>query len=222
MRKIIVYGASGHAKVLLDTLERMGEYEIAGLIDDNPELEGREVLGHLVLGGGKILVELGKTLGVEAGIVAVGDNWIRGVLADKMAKQGLELITAIHPSARISRGVRVGPGCAIMANAVVNADSLLGANVIINTAATVDHDNVIGDCVHLSPGVHLSGGVRIGAYSHLGTGTVVVPNVSIGESVSVSAGSVVTKDLPGGIMAAGVPARVTGQESGSGTGAGQV
>jgi len=90
----------------------------------------------------------------------------------------------------------------------VNADSSVGANVIINTAATVDHDNVIGDCVHLSPGVHLAGGVRIGAYSHLGTGTVVIPNVTIGERVNVSAGSVVTKDLPDGITVAGVPARV--------------
>jgi len=207
MSKIIVYGASGHAKVLLDVLERMSEYEIVGLLDDNPELAGGEVFGHQVLGGWDVLSEL-KTLGVDAGVVGIGDNRIRGVVASRMAEQGLELIKAIHPSARISRGVHIGPGCAIMANAVVNADSSLGANVIINTAATVDHDNVIGDCVHLSPGVHLAGGVRIGAYSHLGTGTVVIPNVTIGEWVNVSAGSVVTKDLPDGITVAGVPARV--------------
>ncbi len=207
MRKIIVYGASGHAKVLLDILERMSEYEIGGLIDDNPELAGQQVFGYRVLGGQEILSEV-KALGVEACIVGIGDNTIRGALANRLVEHGLDLISAIHPSACISRDVHMGPGCAMMANAVVNADSLLGANVIVNTGATVDHDNVIGDCVHISPGVHLAGGVVVGAYSHLGTGVVVIPNISIGENVSVAAGSVVTKDLPDGIVAAGVPARV--------------
>ncbi len=212
MRKIIVYGASGHAKVLLDILERVSEYEIVGLIDDNPELAGEEVFGHRVLGGREILGEV-KNLGVEAGIVGIGDNKIRGALANRVLEHGLELISAIHPSVCISRGVHIGPGCAMMANAVVNADSSLGANVIINTGATVDHDSVICDCVHLSPGVHLAGGVAVGTYSHLGTGVVVIPNISIGAHVSVAAGSVVTKNLPNGIAAAGVPARVMSGQS---------
>jgi sugar O-acyltransferase (sialic acid O-acetyltransferase NeuD family) len=213
MRKIIVYGASGHAKVLLDILERMGEYEIVGLIDDNPALAGQEVLGHRVLGGEEILSEV-KALGVEACIVGIGDNKIRGALAIRLVKHGLELISAIHPSACISRGVQIGPGCAIMANAVVNADSLLGANAIVNSVALVGHDNAIGDSVHVSSGVRLGGGVKIGAYSLVGIGAVVIPNVTIGENVSVGAGSVVTKDLPDGIVAAGVPARVISRESG--------
>jgi sugar O-acyltransferase (sialic acid O-acetyltransferase NeuD family) len=213
MKGIIVYGASGHAKVLLDTLERMGEYEIVGLVDDNVKLVGQEVFGHRVLGDTRILGEV-RAMGVEAGIVGIGDNKTRGALANRMLEYGLELISAIHPSACISGGVHIGPGSAMMANAVVNADSSLGANVIVNTAATVDHDNVVGDCVHLSPGVHLSGGVTIGAYSHLGTGVVVIPNIRIGDQVTVAAGSVVTKDLPDGIVAAGVPARAVPGKSG--------
>jgi len=213
MRKIIVYGASGHAKVLIDILERMSVYEIVGLIDDNAELTGQEVFGHRVLGGREILGDV-NDLGVEAGIVGIGDNQVRAALANRVLEHGLELISAIHPSARISRGVELGPGCAMMANVVVNAGCSLGANVILNTAATADHDNIIGDCVHLSPGVHLAGGVKIGAYSHLGTGAVVIPNISIGENVSVAAGSVVTRDLPDRIIAAGVPARVIAKKSG--------
>lgn len=213
MRKVIVYGASGHAKVVIDIVERMGECQIIGLIDDNPELKGQEVFGYEVLGDANILAEAGN-LGAEAGIVGIGDNRIRGLLADRISQYGLELISAVHPSARISRGVRLGPGCAIMANAVVNADSSLGANVIVNTAATVDHDNVIADCVHLSPGVHLAGGVRVGAYSHLGTGVVVTPNVTIGKNVMVTAGSVVIRDLPDGITVTGGRARGIPKKSG--------
>lgn len=207
MRRIIVYGASGHAKVLIDTLERMGEYEILGLIDDNVKLLGREVFGHRVLGDGRILGEV-KDLGVEGGIVGIGGNKIRGALANRVLEHGLELISAIHPSACISRGVHIGPGCAIMGNSVVNADSRLGANVIVNSMALVGHDDLIGDCVHVSSGARLGGGVSVGAYSLLGIGTVVIPSISIGKNVKVAAGSVVTEDLPDGAMAAGVPARV--------------
>ncbi len=206
MSKIIVYGAGGHAKVLLDIVERMGQYEILGLIDDGPELTGQEVFGHRVLGGREVLAEA-RALGAEAGIAAIGDNRLRGDVASRILDHGLELLSAIHPSACISRGVHVGPGCAIMAHAVVNADASLGPNVIVNTGATVDHDCVIGDCVHLSPGVHLAGGVAVGPYSHLGTGVVVTPNVRIGSNVKVNAGAVVIRDIPDGVTVGGGRAR---------------
>jgi len=45
-------------------------------------------------------------------------------------------------------------------------------------------------------------------YGWLGGGVIVCPGVSIGENTVVGAGAVVTRDLPSGVVAAGVPARV--------------
>ena len=50
--------------------------------------------------------------------------------------------------------------------------------------------------------------VRIGKNCWLGAGVVVLPGVSIGDNTVVGAGSVVTRDLPGNVVAAGSPARV--------------
>ncbi len=204
--KIVVYGAGGHAKVVLDILEREERYQIMGLIDDDPRWEEGEVFGYRVLGSGEALERL-RSCGVEGAIIAIGDNETRGRLARRVEALGLRLITAVHPAAQISRGVDIGAGSAVMAGTVINADTVIGENAIINTSATVDHDCHLGSCVHLSPGVHVAGGVRIGHHAHLGIGAVVLPGLSIGHHAIIAAGSVVNRDVPPGVVAAGVPAR---------------
>jgi UDP-perosamine 4-acetyltransferase len=205
--KIVVYGAGGHAKVILDILEREERYQIAGLIDDDPCREGGEFFGYPILGDGETL-QKARTLGIEGVIVAVGDNEARDRLARRVEAMGLRLVTAVHPAAQISRGVEIGIGSAVMAGVVINAGSVLGKNTIVNTGATIDHDCRLGACVHLSPGVHLAGGVEIGHHAHLGVAAVVLPNLSVGHHATVGAGSVVNCDLPPQVLAVGVPVRV--------------
>jgi maltose O-acetyltransferase len=50
--------------------------------------------------------------------------------------------------------------------------------------------------------------IAIGANVWLGGGVIVLPGVTIGENTVVGAGSIVTKDLPSNVVAAGNPARV--------------
>lgn len=87
-------------------------------------------------------------------------------------------------------------------------------------------DVVIGDNVKLGPGVHLyaathptdpemrragleyAAPVRIGSGVWIGGATCVLPGVTIGENTTIGAGSVVTRDLPANVIAAGNPCRV--------------
>ena len=205
--KIVVYGAGGHAKVVLDVLEKIGAYAIVGLLDDSAELAGSTRSGYRVLGGSagfRGLIEGG----VKGMIVALGDNIRRRTVFDAARAGGFELVAAVHPSAILGSRVSIGAGTVLVAGVVVNVDVEIGDNVIVNTSASVDHDCRIGAHAHLSPGARLAGGLTVGEFTHIGIGAVVLPGLIIGKGCVVGAGSVVREDVPDGMVVAGNPARI--------------
>jgi len=208
-----VFGGSGHAKVIIDAIERQTAYEIAFLVDDDEHLRGRNVYGYRVMGGREDLVTSGSSLGVTQGIVAIGNNQARRAVAGWLANRGFGFITAVHPAAIIGRGVTVGEGTVVMAGVVVNADTSLGEHAIINTGATVDHDCRVDAFAHIGPGSHLCGGVTVGRDTFICAGVTVVPNIRIGHTVIVGAGSTVLHDLPDDVTAVGTPARILTRKS---------
>jgi acetyltransferase EpsM len=207
--KVIIWGAGGHALVVSDLLRCHGGFEIAGFLDDsNPGRQGEAFCGATILGGRELLPKL-QERGITHAILAFGDNAARLQLADAVRQAGLTLIPAIvHPRATVAESVAIGAGSVVFAGAVVNAAVGIGENVIINTVASVDHECVIGDGAHLSPGVRLGGRVKVGRGGWMAIGAVAAPGVSIGEGSIVGAGAVVLEDIPAGVVAFGVPARV--------------
>src|SRR4029453_12967758 len=91
---------------------------------------------------------------------------------------------------------------------IVNPGAAIGANVIVNTAASVDHECCLDDGVHVGPGVRLGGRVRVGRGSWLGLGSGIKDGVRTGPGTIVRAGSLVLRDLPGGVVAFGTPATI--------------
>lgn len=183
-----LYGASGHAKVIMDILEA-NQIRIDGLIDDNPEIN--ELLGYPVFHQCNDLSPL---------IISIGNNQIRRRIAEKL---DVEFGTAIHPSAVVSPSAKIGEGTVVMPGAVINADAVIGKHCIINTGASVDHECIIGDYVHISPHATLCGNVHVGEGSWVAAGSVVLPGVKIGKWSVIGAGSVVAKDIPDGVLAVG-------------------
>lgn len=204
--QVFLYGSGGHAKVVLDILRLRGAAVVALLEDDESRLD-MDVMGVPVVRAEQALQTL-KDQGVLYGVIAIGDNRIRSEKAESIRKEGYELLSAVHPAAILADSVLVGAGTVIMAGVVINWDAQIGENVILNTSCTVDHDDVIGNHVHLSPGVHLGGNVTIGDWTHIGIGASVLPGISIGSNSIVGGGAVVTQDVPDGVTAIGVPARI--------------
>ena len=204
--KIVVFGAGGHAKVVVDVLAQMKRYEVVALLDDSAALHGTRRWGFKVWGGREQFSTLRKR-SVRGLIVGLGDNQRRQSVYEEAAKAGVKLITAVHPSVHLGGRVTIGAGSLLVAGTVINVDAVIGENVIINTGATVDHDCRIGAHVHLSPGVHLAGGVTVGELTHIGIGAVVLPNVQVGRACIVGAGAVVLDSVPDGAVVAGNPAR---------------
>lgn len=203
--KIFVFGASGHAKVVIDIIERQGLYSIMFLVDDDPCLKDSEFYGYRVIGGKHELLEARDH--ICCGIVAIGSNQARIAVADWLADNQFRLVSAIHPMAQLGRGVTVADGTAIMAGAMINSDSRIGRNVIVNTRTSIDHDCTIEDGVHIAPGATLCGTVKIGYGSFVCAGATIIPNMTIGHNVIVGAGSTVIRDVPDCTLVAGSPAR---------------
>lgn len=199
---LFVFGASGHAKVVIDIIEKQNRYRIMFLVDDNPHLKDVLVYGYRVVGGRDVLSDAALPA-----IVAIGDNAVRLNVAAWLESRGFVLSTAVHPSAQIARGSVVGAGAVVMAGAVINSDVVIGDNVIINTGAMIDHDCVIGDGAHVAPGCRLCGNVRVGRGSLIGVGANIVPGVTVGEGAVVGAGATVISDVPAGAKVVGSPAK---------------
>lgn len=210
MIKVIGLGAGGHAKVVIDILRRVGDYELVGLLDPKEDLWGSEIEGVKVLGGDPLLPELFGQAVTHAfiGLGSVADTYPRQRLYEAARRHGFQIVRAIHPQSVVSATASIGHGPTIMPTSVVNAGATLGDNVIVNTGAIVEHDCVIGDHVHLATGARLCSTVQVGEGAHIGAGATVRQVIRIGEGAAIGAGSVVVKDVEPGTVVVGVPARL--------------
>ena len=207
MRKLIIWGAGGHAKVVLDVARAMGEFAEIVLLDDDVKKRGTLFCECPIAGDAEQLPFLAKR-DYRLFVAAIGENRTRARCYQRAVAQGFTPVTLVHPAAVISPSAGIGRGTVIMPRAVVNANARVGENVIVNTAAVIEHDCVIGDHVHVSPGAIAAGGTRIGAYAQLGLSAVLLPGTEVGEGAMVGAGAVVLESVPPGVTAVGVPARI--------------
>lgn len=201
--KIIVIGAGGHAKVIIEVIRAAGHYDILGLIDPG---EIRSLLGVPVLGDDAQVASLYQR-GVRTAVVALGNNRLRQEIGTQLCAVGFDLPALVHPGACLSPSARIEGGAVVMCGATVGTEATVRRLAIINTGAIVEHDNDIGEAAHIGPGCALAGSVRIGERALVGVGSAVRPNVSIGADATVGAGSAVVADVPPGAVVGGVPAR---------------
>jgi sugar O-acyltransferase (sialic acid O-acetyltransferase NeuD family) len=206
-RRIFVYGAGGHGKVVGDILVSRGESEFAGFVDDREELWGAKVIGFSVFGGGEWVRQeaLHSPVAIALG---VGEGRSRHLVAERCSRWGIEILTLVHPAATLSQFAQLGSGTIVAAGAIINPDARVGVGAIVNTGAVIEHDVEIGDFAHLAPNASMGGASHLGSFSHLGLGAIVLQGVHVGWHTVVGAGAVVTKSLPDQVVAVGVPARI--------------
>ncbi len=207
MNQIIIIGAGGHGRVVLDILRAAGDCNPIGFLDANPNLQGRRVDGLEVLGDFSMLEAL-IFKGVTGAIVAIGDNQVRRSYTEEISKLGLPLINAIHPSANIAANAHLGKNIVISAGALVCAHCQIGNSAILNTGCIVDHESIIANSTHICPGAKLAGRVIVDSGAFVGIGATIIQNVRIGTDAVVGAGAVVIKDVPPAVTVVGVPARI--------------
>jgi sugar O-acyltransferase (sialic acid O-acetyltransferase NeuD family) len=195
MRRLVIWGCGGHARVILDAAVAMNVFDQTAFHDDDPATATPSV-SQL------------RDAGFEEFIIAIGVNSVRALRFEEALQSGLRPAVCVHPTAWISPSASIGAGTIVMARAVVQANARIGKNCIINTAAIIEHDCVIGDHTHLSPSVTLGGTVSVGEYVHMGIGAIAIPGSRIGDRSVIGAGAVVLREIPADVTAVGVPARI--------------
>lgn len=206
MEEIVIIGAGGHSKVIIDIIEKRKillnqKIKILGILDDN--YKEKKFLGYDYLGKIEDYKKL-KNYKTQKFILAIGSNEIRFKLVNQL---DLNYITLIHPSVILGSEINIGAGTVIMAGAIINSFTSIGNHTIINTGAIVEHDCKIKDYVHISPRAVLAGGVSIEEKTWIGAGSTIIQGIKIGKEVLVGAGSVVVKDISNFKKVLGVPAK---------------
>jgi sugar O-acyltransferase (sialic acid O-acetyltransferase NeuD family) len=198
MTTILLVGAGGHARAVIDVIEQDGRFTVAGLTGLTSEV-GQRVLGYPVLATDEALAGLRRDHGHA--LVAIGqikDVQPRMRAFNQLQREGFELPSIVSPKAHVSKHAALGAGTVVMHGAVVNAGAVIGRNCIINSLALVEHDAVVGDHCHIATTAAINSGVKIGDASFIGSGVVVRQQVRIGERSLVGMGQHVLKDCPPG------------------------
>jgi len=198
IKNIIVFGSSGHAKVVIDAIQETNKYNIIGLVDDFKE-EDTEVFGYKVLGKVSdldyILHKKFFNCEIDGGVIGIGDNFGRNsvFLKIKQLVPDFNFETIVHPKAIVSKNVIIGNGTVLLPGTIVNNSCKIGNFCILNTKSSLDHDSVMEDFSSLAPGVTTGGKVTIGEFTAISLGANIIHNITIGMHCVIGAGALVLK-----------------------------
>lgn len=200
MEKIVVLGKGGHAKSVVEVIERQGIYKVAGyVVNDCDILEGND---YPVIGKDKELRKIYQE-GIQyaaIGIGFLGKSRLRNKLYATLKEIGFLLPVICDPSAIVSKKIYVEEGTFLGKGTVINAGVRIGKMCIINTGAIIEHDCQIGDFSHIAVGTVLCGGIQIGCETLIGANATIIQGRKIGNRCIVGAGEIVKNDLEDSLM----------------------
>lgn len=213
-KKIILIGGGSHCTAVIDIIENLNQWNIAGIIDLAKNY-GNEVEGIKVIGSDKDLHRFYRE-GIKHAFITIGSiNNLqlnkRKKIYLKAKKIGFKFPNIIsNDISYMSKKIVLGEGNFINSGVIINRNTQIGNNCIINSGVILEHNCMINDNIHLAPGVTVSGGVTISNNCHIGTGTTIIQNIKIGKNCLIGAGSTVVKNIKKNSKAMGVPAKTIG------------
>jgi sugar O-acyltransferase (sialic acid O-acetyltransferase NeuD family) len=206
-RRLLIVGAGGFGREVLqwarDAWPAHRE-RIAGFLSDDPRRLDGFSNGLEILGSVASYVKLpGDYL-----LLGIGVPYARHMVADRLASQGAEFVTLLHPRSVVAESARIGQGSIVCPGAIVSDSATLGRCVLVNYHASLGHDAAARDYAVLSPYATLGGGATVGDDAFLGLHASVGPGRTVGARSKVSANSCVLSDTPADSIIYGVPGRI--------------
>jgi sugar O-acyltransferase (sialic acid O-acetyltransferase NeuD family) len=213
-KPVIVLGAGGHASVLIDALQQLNA-DVLGITDPDETLWGKELMGVDILGNDDKIFDIHpERIELVNGLGSTRNTRARQKLFETWQLRGYSFASVIHPKTILAASARVAEGVQILAGAIINPHTMIGANTVVNTGAILEHDCVVGNHVHIAPGVKIAGSVSVGSGTHVGIGSTIIQGVTIGDSCLIAAGAVVVKSVVSGSTVMGIPGKVVQAKEG--------
>ena len=138
---------------------------------------------------------------------------ILGFIKKQYVKTRIKLSSEVDRADLIRKyyGVDIGENVRITGNIGWSSEPFLitiGNNVTITEGVMfVTHDGGVGLFREEYEGINVFAKIKVGNNVFIGMKSIILPGVTIGNNVVIGAGSVVAKDIPDGVVVAGVPAR---------------
>lgn len=216
MADLILIAASGLAREVLATVRDSGQFDVVGILDDDPGKARTTVDGAHVLGP----VSHALNYPEAKVVVCIGAGKGRAQVVSRLAELGFpnhRYATVVDSSARLAEGCRIGRGDILLGHVTLTAGVRVGDHVVVMPGVTLTHDDVVGDYATFAAGVSLGGGVRIGRAAYLGMNSSVREGASVGAGATIGMGAVVLGDVPDDETWVGVPARPVRHGVGTGS-----
>jgi len=206
MQSLIILGGGGYAIQIAWMAARSGLFQVVGMLDEtiaSPQDRNGIPVRASIDG---LLALCGKGE-VPRLIAAVGNIGLRARWHTEHSGR-FEFASFVDPLAFVSPNAQIGRNCVVLFSTICSVDAVIGDGTHINVLCQVSHQVVVGKFCNVSSGVKLTGGSKVGDRCEIGTNACVLPNVRVGNDCIVGAGAVVNRDLPDGVTAVGVPARI--------------
>lgn len=203
-RKLLILGAGGSARDLIDLVADIPDLEVSGfVVNQAPFSQGHSFLGKPVYW----IDDLADFDNSYSAICALG-RASKTRIVTQVQELGIPFVTIIHPMSRIAKTASVGEGVFVGAGAQISADCIVGNHVFINRGVIIGTQVEIKEYAFLSTGVKIGCDVKIGAQTFIGFGALMLPGSSIGALSVVSAGSMVSSHFPDRVKVIGYPAEI--------------
>ena len=167
-------------------------YRLAGFVDDDPKLHGKNFAGFPVLGSIECLLKIDKI----ALVVAVSDPAQKMEIVRRLLYHpALDYPNLFSNSAWVSRDCIFGKGNLILDGSLINFGTLIGNFNSINQNCSIGHESVISNFCYLEESVNFGGYSYLEDEIEIGKGVVISQGMRIGRDTKIAPGIQINEDI---------------------------
>lgn len=212
IKEIVILGASNAfweiSELISDINAVSQQYKIIAVLDDNPNLIGKQLGEFKVDGPLEKAKDYPENVYFVFAIGSFSTRLVRNEILKGLAFRDERYVTLIHPTAKIFSTARLGHGCIIHFGTVVFNHTNVESFCVIAANCVIAVSNLLGRGCLFGSNITTTTGVKIGSFSFIGSSTSIGENVEIGPGAQIGMASLILKDIPDGAFVLGNPPRL--------------